>query len=55
MLFRSNGPIEAELEEQDGDVMVIKKEMIYPDYSISVDYLKTWIEFLRHCGGFRIW
>jgi hypothetical protein len=24
-------------------------------YKVSDEHLKEWIEFLRHCGGFKVW
>jgi hypothetical protein len=24
-------------------------------YSVGDEHLKEWIEFLRHCGGFKVW
>jgi hypothetical protein len=24
-------------------------------YMVKDDHLKEWIEFLRHCGGFKVW
>lgn len=27
----------------------------FSPFQVSDDDLKKWIEFLRHCGGFRVW
>jgi hypothetical protein len=26
-----------------------------PVYKVVDDFLKKWVEFLRHCGGFEVW
>lgn len=44
---------------EDGHLVTPKSPNYSPDlpspYQISDDDLKEWVEFLRNCGGFRVW
>ena len=36
-------------------VVTKKGVMVEPTYRCSLDHIKRWINFLRGCGGFKIW
>ena len=45
----------------DGRFVFPGEEAASPDletaspYEVADEYLKEWVEFLRHCGGFEVW
>ncbi len=36
-------------------VVTKKGTMVESAHSCSLSHIKRWINFLRHCGGFKIW